>query len=155
MVDLGTIFQHPRCGQHYRYIAEYENLHPERLLLERAQRALGNPLHALNERIKRLLANRARCPKERGIGQEVRPKRVPIRRCVSGPSQALEMSTDQRPDRWHVIALVNSRHSTASLRSSIRLKYSIQKAARAQNALFPRCQLTTARRATPSFPQIS
>ena len=150
VVDLGTILQHPRCGQHYRHVAEDQNLHPERSFLERTQRALDNSVHARNECLKRLAAHWPGCWKERGIGQEVGRECVPIRRRARRPSQALEMGPDQGPDRSRVTALVNSRHITVSFRRrlSIRFRCPIEKAAHCREVLFTRCQLTTARRAT-------
>jgi len=67
MVHLGAVLHYLGRAQGYCDIAEDENLHPNRPLLEGTQRALSQTIHARDKGIKRLLAHRPNRWKERGI----------------------------------------------------------------------------------------
>lgn len=113
VVHLGTVLQHARCGQHYCYVAEYQDLHPERALLERTERILGNPIHAGYKRVKGLAASRSGRWKERGVRQEIGRKCFPIRRRARRPSQTFEMGSDQGSNRLSVSVFRGGRHIAA------------------------------------------
>jgi hypothetical protein len=97
IVDVLAVFDHFRACDNNSHVAEFQHSHPERLFLEGSQRSSGkDAFHAIDELLECSLLHRAGGREQRSARQEVCTEQSPIRAFSFRPTQAVEMSSNER-----------------------------------------------------------